>query len=587
MSHTSETTPAVELNFAANKPDNSEAIAKARGHGWAETADIQYNDLTVSQPAWASDAQVYEFRGDEGEVGPVNEALEQQLFKSEHKTRAGDALAALALTVTQEGPIAIKPVRTFEDAGIHPVVLENVKRCGYKVTTAVQAYCIPAVLSGKDVVAVAQTGSGKTAAYLIPVISKLMGKVKKFQGPRPDVTAVDYDPVAHRVRAEPLVIILVPTRELAQQIFDEARRLCYRSMLRPACAYGGVPVKNNLQELGKGCDLLIATPGRLCDLMDRPRVLSMTRVKYTVLDEADEMLHDDWSQAVEKVMAGGDTNEDADHIYLMFSATFPRSARNIARQYMAQDYVRIRVGRAGSTHKNVKQDIVFVSGDSKREAAYDLLFSRQPCLTLIFCNTVAGVENLDDFLFNKGLPTVFMHSKRTQYEREDAMRSFTSGKNPILISTALSGRGIDFNNVGHVINYDLPSHSQGGIDEYVHRIGRTGRIGHIGLATSFYNERDEELGPDLVNLLLETQQDVPDFLEHLKPEGGQAEFHDDTGDEDEGETGYAVGGVSTGEADATAGAWGGADDTAAAPASADAWGAPATTVAENPVVASW
>lgn len=106
-----------------------------------------------------------------------------------------------------------------------------------------------------------------------------MGKVKKFQGPRPDVTAPDYNPIIHRVRAEPLVLIIVPTRELAQQIFDEARRLCYRSMLRPACAYGGVPVKNNLQELGKGCDILIATPGRLCDLMDRPRVLSMGRVK--------------------------------------------------------------------------------------------------------------------------------------------------------------------------------------------------------------------------------------------------------------------------------------------------------------------
>lgn len=106
---------------------------------------------------------------------------------------------------------------------------------------------------------------------------------------------------------------------------------------------------------------------------------------------------------------------------MMFSATFPRSARSIARQYMTQDYVRIRVGRAGSTHKNVKQDIIFVEGDSKREAVYDLLFSREPCLTLIFCNTVPGVEILDDFLFNRGMPTVFMHSRRSQYEREDAM----------------------------------------------------------------------------------------------------------------------------------------------------------------------
>lgn len=158
-------------------------------------------------------------------------------------------------------------------------MLANVKLCGYDKTTAVQAYCIPAILAHRDIVAVAQTGSGKTAAYLIPVVSKLMGKVKKIQGPRPDVRAIDYNPDINRVVAEPLVVIVCPTRELAQQIFDEARRLCYRSMLRPVCCYGGVPLRNNIQELGKGCDILIASPGRLCDLMNKPHILSMSRVK--------------------------------------------------------------------------------------------------------------------------------------------------------------------------------------------------------------------------------------------------------------------------------------------------------------------
>lgn len=167
----------------------------------------------------------------------------------------------------------------FEDAGLHPIVLENVKCCGYEKTTAVQAYCIPAVLAGRDIVAVAQTGSGKTAAYLVPVVSKLMGKATKLRGPRPDIRAPDYNPDVNKTRAEPLVIIVCPTRELAQQIFDEARRITYRSMLRPVCCYGGVPVKMNLQELGKGCDILIATAGRLVDLMDKPHVLTMNRVK--------------------------------------------------------------------------------------------------------------------------------------------------------------------------------------------------------------------------------------------------------------------------------------------------------------------
>lgn len=148
------------------------------------------------------------------------------------------------------------------------------------------------------------TGSGKTAAYLIPIISKLMGKVKKLRAPRPDTTR-SFDARSHGVRAEPLVVIVVPTRELAIQIFDEARRMCYRSMLRPCVAYGGYPMGACLEELAKGCDILIGTPGRLCDLMDRPDKLTMSRVKFTVIDEADEMLDTDWEEELNKLMAGG------------------------------------------------------------------------------------------------------------------------------------------------------------------------------------------------------------------------------------------------------------------------------------------
>lgn len=132
-----------------------------------------------------------------------------------------------------------------------------------------------------------------------------MGKAKRLAGPRPDRTQPGYDPKVHKTRAEPLVVITVPTRELAIQIFDEARRMCYRSMLRPCVAYGGLPMRANLDQIGAGCDVLIATPGRLCDLMSRPDILTMSRVKYTVIDEADEMLADDWTEELEKIMSGG------------------------------------------------------------------------------------------------------------------------------------------------------------------------------------------------------------------------------------------------------------------------------------------
>lgn len=302
------------------------------------------------------------------------------------------------------------------------------------------------------------------------------------------------------------------------------------------------------------------------------------------------MLSDNWDDEVGKIMAGGDTNEDADHLYMMFSATFPKSARALARQYMQQEYARIRVGRAGSSHKNVRQNIVWVDGDAKNQAVFDLLSDMAPGLTIIFRNTVHGVEELDDFLFNKGLPTTFMHSRRTQYEREDAMRSFRLGKSPILIATGVSARGIDFTNVVHVINYDMPSMAQSGIEEYVHRIGRTGRIGHQGLATSFYNERDEEIGQPLVNLLMETDQEIPDFLSQFKPEEGvKVEFHDDTDDEDEDTSGGAAfgfgsttdNGAAAFGADSAAGdanGFGGATETA------DAWG---TTTTDAPSVAAW
>lgn len=185
-------------------------------------------------------------------------------------------------------------------------MLENIALCQYERPTPIQAYTIPAVLKGHDVIAVAQTGSGKTAAFMIPILSKLMGKAKKLQAPRPSpeqfVTAS-----LGGVMAEPLVLVIAPTRELSVQTFDEARRLCYRSMLRPCVAYGGGPAKEQAEELRRGCDILIGTPGRLIDFLGRGNLVSLRRVKYTVIDEADEMVAPDWEEDLRKLMAGGGT----------------------------------------------------------------------------------------------------------------------------------------------------------------------------------------------------------------------------------------------------------------------------------------
>lgn len=279
--------------------------------------------------------------------------------------------------------------------------------------------------------------------------------------------------------------------------------------------------------------------------------------RYTVIDEADEMVSGDWDSCLDVVMGGADSNADSDHVYLFFSATFNKQARIVAKKYMSTDHVRVRVGRAGSSHENIIQRVVFAEFSKKRDALWDLLMSMPPARTMVFTNTKREVDLLDDFLWNKGLPTTSIHSDRTQREREDAIRAYKLGKAPILITTGVSARGLDLKNTLHIINYDFPNE----INEYVHRIGRTARIGNVGLSTSFYNEKNEGIAEDLVKLLMETGQDIPDFLEGFKPSEGELDFQDDSGKEEEEDA--AAGGADGGD-----GGWGNDSKT-----DGDAWGA--------------
>ncbi|KAF2741328.1 putative DEAD/DEAH box RNA helicase [Polyplosphaeria fusca] len=537
-------------------------IAMLKEAGWSNPVPFNYEtvtggtaapDETRNEAGWLANAAIYQWEDDYGDVGPRNDELERVLYHDADQMRAGNAIKALSFEVATYGPTQISPVREFADAGLHPAMLENIKSCLYVAPTPIQAYTIPAVLTGLDVVACAQTGSGKTAAYLIPVLSKLMGKARMLAAPRPGASR--YNPATDRVRAEPLVVVVCPTRELACQIFDECRRLCYRTMLRPCVIYGGAPSRAQREQLEQGCDILIATPGRLADFMSNMNLLSFNRLKFTIIDEADEMLSTGWEDIIEKLFAGSDTNADADHTYLMFSATFPKEARRLAREYMDTDYIRIKVGRVGSTHQNITQQVVYVDESEKNQALWDLISSGPPQRTLVFVNTKAKCDIVDDFLFNKGLPSTSIHSDRTQREREDALRSFRTARTPIMVATGVSARGLDVANVKHVINYDLPSTQHDGITEYIHRIGRTARIGNDGLATSFYNnDRNDDIGEDLVKILLESKQVVPDFLQDKMPDNPETiEWHDGTDDDSEPEA----------NGDADAGGFGGGFDSGA------------------------
>ncbi|XXH05716.1 PHO85 cyclin-5 [Hypoxylon texense] len=563
---------------------------------WGKPTAFNYNetDAERAERKWGGNASVYEWHnGDEGDIGPENLALEVTLFGPPELRRGAaglDISKIEEIRVYQEGNVRIEPIFKFQDAGLHPAMLKNVEMSGYTTPTPIQKYCIPAISMGHDLIAIAQTGSGKTAAYLIPILNHLMGKAKKLAAPRPAPHEFESG-AAQLVRAEPLVMVVCPTRELAIQIFDQARKFCYRTMLRPAVIYGGGPMYEQMQQIGRGCDLLIGTPGRLIDFIQRPHLLTLRRLKYMVIDEADEMLEMDWQEDLEKLMSGGEQDE-GNVKYMLFSATFPGALRKLAKEHLSEDHLRIRVGRIGSTHANIKQDVIFVKQELKREALSALLNSMTPGRTIIFVNSKRTADEIDDYLFNKGLPSTSMHSDRTQSEREDAMRAFRMGKTPLLVTTGVSARGIDVQNVIHVINYDLPSVDHGGIQEYIHRIGRTGRIGHTGTATSFYTDRDESLAQDLTMTLMETQQPVPDFLEQYIPEGADPKnfkIEDDHSDDEDLAGGAGWGGQAAGGDDNGWGAGGDAaggdtagGDTAGGDGSAGAaWGTEGKTAVQG------
>ncbi len=316
-------------------------------------------------------------------------------------------------------------------------------------------------------------------------------------------------------KAYPTALILAPTRELVNQIHDEARKFAYRSWVRPAVVYGGADINGQLRMIERGCDLLSATPGRLVDLIERGRI-SLANIRYLVLDEADRMLDMGFEPQIRRIVQEEDMPGVHDRQTLMFSATFPRDIQILAKDFL-KDYIFLSVGRVGSTSENITQKIEYVEDPDKRSVLLDLLASNQTGLTLVFVETKRMADMLSDFLLNNSsFAATSIHGDRTQREREMALQTFRQGRTPVLVATAVAARGLDIPNVTHVINYDLPSD----IDDYVHRIGRTGRAGNTGLSTAFFNRGNKNIVRDLLELLREANQEIPPWLESVAHESG-------------------------------------------------------------------
>ncbi|PWO23679.1 AcoB, Pyruvate2-oxoglutarate dehydrogenase [Pyrenophora tritici-repentis] len=444
--------------------------------------------------------------------GPPNQRVERDLFgvpNDPSKQQTGINFEKYDdIPVEASGQGVPEPVTRFTNPPLDDHLLSNIELSGYKVPTPVQKYSIPIVMGGRDLMACAQTGSGKTGGFLFPILAQAF---QNGPSPPPQQAQGGY---GRQRKAYPTSLVLAPTRELVSQIFDEARKFAYRSWVRPCVVYGGADIGSQLRQIERGCDLLVATPGRLVDLIERGRI-SLASIKYLVLDEADRMLDMGFEPQIRRIVEGEDMPPTAGRQTLMFSATFPRDIQMLARDFL-KDYIFLSVGRVGSTSENITQKIEYVEDVDKRSVLLDILHTHGAGLSLIFVETKRMADSLSDFLINQGFPATSIHGDRTQREREKALEMFRTGRCPILVATAVAARGLDIPNVTHVVNYDLPTD----IDDYVHRIGRTGRAGNTGIATAFFNRGNRGVVRDLLELLKEANQEVPGFLESIAPPSG-------------------------------------------------------------------
>ena len=347
----------------------------------------------------------------------------------------------------------------FTSLGLGPKITKALHEQGYVEPTPIQAKAIPAVLEGRDVIGVAQTGTGKTAAFVLPMLERL--------------SAV---PRRRRMRA----LVIAPTRELVVQTEENVRVYGSHLDLQYATVYGGVSEHSQIAALRRGVDLVVATPGRLIDLMAR-RHVDLSELAFVVLDEADRMLDMGFLPDIRRIMAALPANRQT----LLFSATMSPEIEKIAAEFL-RNPVTAQIGPRATPVVSVTQSVIEVSRDLKVDALLQLLTGAKFEMVLVFSRTKHGADKIARKLTAGGITTATLHSNRTQGQRIQALKRFRSGEVRVLVATDIAARGIDVDGISHVINYDFPPQPE----DYVHRIGRTGRMLAIGDAISFVTPDD-------------------------------------------------------------------------------------------------
>ena len=368
------------------------------------------------------------------------------------------------------------PTLTFADFALHPLLLQSIEETGYTRPTPIQAQAIPVVVEGRDVMGAAQTGTGKTAAFTVPILHRLM--------PQANTSA---SPARHPVRA----LILAPTRELADQVGESVKRYSAKTPLRAAVVFGGVDIGPQREALRRGCEVLVATPGRLLDHVEQNNV-SLSQVQLLVLDEADRMLDMGFLPDLERIMRLLPPARQT----LLFSATFSNEIRKLGRTYLKQP-VEIEVAARNATAETVTQIAYPISSDAKRQAVGHLVKSRGLNQVIVFSNTKIGTGRLARQLELDGVRAESIHGDKTQADRMKALEAFKAGELEVLVATDVAARGLDVAGVPCVINYDLPYNAE----DYVHRIGRTGRAGASGEAIALFTADEEKFLLDIEKLI--------------------------------------------------------------------------------------
>lgn len=394
-----------------------------------------------------------------------------------------------------DGDSVPKPCRTFEEASFPDYVIEEVSRAGFKEPTPIQVQGWPIALSGRDMVGIAETGSGKTLAFLLPAIVHINAQ--------PYLTKGD----------GPIVLVMAPTRELACQIQEEANRFGKSSKIKNTCCYGGVPKRGQQQDLRDGVEIVIATPGRLIDFLEAGDT-NLKRVTYLVLDEADRMLDMGFEPQVRKITS----QCRPDRQTLMWSATWPKEVQRLARDICKERPCHINVGSLDlRTAHTIRQYVEVVQEQDKRGRLKRLLEKvMDGSKILIFAQTKRDGDQLTREMRMDGWPALCIHGDKKQEERDWVLKEFKEGKSPILVATDVASRGLDVKDIKYVINYDFPTQ----IEDYIHRVGRTGRAGATGSSYTFFTQEKYRHAPDLIRVLKEAGQPVPQELEKLAERAG-------------------------------------------------------------------